>query len=238
MELFNVKTCNYPQVITAFFRRVLDGFNCRRKDDSSLDNSQRARMTAVTLAFVCASLQKKLGKMQVRIISEWACEQLELCQANNSDAKQFRKAIRKAAKFFKGQCDVDICAMCSFIKQYMSASQRYSVLELCINVSLSDSVLSHEQAALLKAYSQLLKLDSERFRLMVEKYLPVDKSDDIDISLLLGIEQDMSEDQIRLVLNKEFRKWNARVTNQNPEVRKRADQMLKLITSHRLSHSA
>jgi len=49
----------------------------------------------------------------------------------------------------------------------------------------------------------------------------------------LGLHSDMTAEQTRRQLNKEYGKWNARVTNSDSDVQTRACSMLKLIAAAR-----
>ena len=50
-----------------------------------------------------------------------------------------------------------------------------------------------------------------------------------DLEMILGVRAGMSEGEIRRILLAEYRKWNSRVTNPDPDIRKRAEEMLRLI---------
>ncbi len=50
-----------------------------------------------------------------------------------------------------------------------------------------------------------------------------------DLEMILGIRPGMSEGEVRRRLLAEYRKWNSRVTNPDPDIRKRAEERLRLI---------
>ena len=52
-------------------------------------------------------------------------------------------------------------------------------------------------------------------------------------SRLLGIAPEMDEETFRKRLNEEYRKWNARVTHPDAQIRGQADQILTLIAEIR-----
>jgi hypothetical protein len=54
-----------------------------------------------------------------------------------------------------------------------------------------------------------------------------------NIETLLGMTSDMDEEQKKQLLTKQYRKWNSRITNINPNIRSQADYMLKLIAEKR-----
>jgi len=100
-------------------------------------------------------------------------------------------------------------------------------------VAQADGVATLEELALLKSLAGWLEVDINRFRAMVDKILPVDIHESEDAEAILGVTSDMGKDETRDHLNKEYRKWNARVTNPNPEIQTQADQMLKFIAEAR-----
>jgi hypothetical protein len=67
----------------------------------------------------------------------------------------------------------------------------------------------------------------------MEKVIPLEMHEVKDIESILGVTSDMNTEITRARLNKEYVKWNARVTNTNPDVQNQADQMLTLIAEAR-----
>ena len=53
--------------------------------------------------------------------------------------------------------------------------------------------------------------------------------EDRDLEMILGIRPGMSEGGIRRILLAEYRRWNSRVTNPDPDIRKQAAEMLRSI---------
>ncbi|UCE47276.1 MAG: hypothetical protein JSW47_16935, partial [Phycisphaerales bacterium] len=90
-----------------------------------------------------------------------------------------------------------------------------------------------EEMAMLRSLADMLEVDAAKFRAMVDKILPVEIHEVMDIDEILGITSDMSSEKTRRHLNKEYSKWNSRVTSANPDVQSKADQMLKLIAEAR-----
>jgi hypothetical protein len=82
---------------------------------------------------------------------------------------------------------------------------------------------------LLKDIAERFEFDSESFRLMLGKIIPLSKYETKDAETILGITSDMDVDVTNSQLGREYVKWNARVTNSNPQIRKQAQDMLELI---------
>jgi hypothetical protein len=208
---------------------------CRQRS-APLDGAQRVGLKNISLAFACVGLAGRLKSNHIEIATQWAAEQLLYSKSSTIAKKRFRKAVKSSAGFFNRHSEFDPAPVCGQIAAVLPVSDRYEVIGLCIRISNSNRTLCGEQVNLLKACSKWLGLDADRFRLMVEKRLPLDVDPgESDIELLFGIAPDMSGEQVQDILTEEFRKWNARITNQNPEIRDRADKMIRIITAHRVA---
>ncbi len=87
--------------------------------------------------------------------------------------------------------------------------------------------------AMLQDLAIWLEVDAEKFRVMMEMVLPFHMHEVRDAEAILGLTSDMSKEKTRRHLNKEYSKWNARVTNSDPQIQAQADQMLSLIADAR-----
>ena len=84
----------------------------------------------------------------------------------------------------------------------------------------------------------LLGLAPNQYRLMLDPHLATVKIDTsgskpVNPETLFGIEDGMSQAEIRRKLTEATRKWNSRVTSSDSETAKRAREMLKLIAELR-----
>ena len=81
-----------------------------------------------------------------------------------------------------------------------------------------------------------LEIGRARLRAMVEKVLPVHMHQTQDAEMVLGVTDEMSREQARQQLNREYAKWSSRVISSDPSIRKQADQMLTLIADARVQY--
>ena len=79
-------------------------------------------------------------------------------------------------------------------------------------------------------------MDRDKFQAKVQKILPLGIYESKDFGFILGMRPDMSADEARRQLNKEYRKWNARVTHADPDTQTQAGQMLALIADARTKY--
>ena len=71
---------------------------------------------------------------------------------------------------------------------------------------------------------------------MMEKILPVTMHEAENVEAVLGVTVDMDKNKTLQHLNQEYRKWNARATNLDPQIQAQAEQVLNLITQTRTEY--
>ena len=213
------------------------------------ENIRRTRMLAVTLAFAVSASDNKLFDCEIELIKSWARENVDVfkkarggidasgslksVQTSGRAKRELEKVLNKAVVFFRKGNKVDTYKICKEMVEIVSLSHRYDVLELCLRVVQAKGVAAAEELALLKNLAKWLEVDTNRFRTMTERILPANIHQVEDKEIILGITADMSEEQTREHLNKEYRKWNARVTSSNPDIQLQADCMLEFIAEAR-----
>ncbi len=197
-------------------------------------NVQRTKNLAVALAFAVSAADRKLYDCEIEIIKNWARNNLDYSQASDKDRRKLEKALNKTVAFFSNGNQLDAYKICREIVEIVPLAQRYDILDLCLHVVQANGVAAAEEMALIKNFAEWLEVDTNRFRGMVEKILPVGMHEATDQEVILGVSADMSKEKTRRQLNKEYNKWNSRVTNPDPKIQHQADQMLKLIVEARV----
>jgi tellurite resistance protein len=211
-------------------------FNYDNQDFGYIDlqkNVQRTKNLAVALAFAVSAADRKLYDCEVEIIKSWARNNLDFAQASDKDRRKLEKALNKTVAFFSNGNQLDAYKICKEIVEIVPLTERYDILDLCLHVVQANGVAAAEEMDLIKNFAEWLEVDMNRFRDMVEKILPVGMHEARDQEVILGVSADMSKEKTRQQLNKEYNKWNSRVTNPDPEIQNQADQMLKLIAEAR-----
>ena len=200
-------------------------------------NIQRAKTLAIALAFTVSAADKKLFDCEIELIKSWARNNIDFSKASNKARRKLEKALNKTVVFFRDGNQLDTYKICKEIVEIAPPAQRYDILELCLRVAQASGVAAVEELALLKNLASRLEVDTERFRTMMEKILPIGIHEVKDAEVILGVTQDMTKEQTRHCLNKEYRKWNARVTSFDPEIQSQADHMLNLIAETRSQYA-
>jgi len=169
------------------------------------------------------------------LIRKWAIDNIlgDSERASDKARRELDRALDKTIDFFLEGYRLNPYEICSELVEIVPVGQRYDVLDLCLHAAKADGTVLAEELALLKNLATWLEVDAERFRVMMEKVLPIHMHKVKDVEAILGITSDMSKERTRQHLNKEYSKWNSRVTNSDPNVQTQADQMLKLIAEAR-----
>ena len=199
------------------------------------ENAERTKVLAVALAFAVSAADGKLDDCEIELIKTWARDNIldNPEQVSEEDARRLDKALGKTIAFFRAGNHLDTCGICGEIVGIAPIGQRYDILELCLYVVRSSGSVTGEELTLLKNLAGWLEVNLERFRVMMEKVLPIDMHQVKDMETVLGITSQMDKEEVRRHLNKEYSKWNARITNSDPGIQTQADQMLKLIAEAR-----
>jgi len=194
------------------------------------ENVHRTKSLAVALAFAISAADNKLYHAEVQVIKQWAIANL---LPSGTIGTKLEEALDHAVRFFQKGNQLDIYKVCKEIVELAPVSDRYDILDLCLQVARAKGTVAAEELTVLKYIATWLEVDMDRFREMMEKLLPVNIHQVKDTEVILGITPDMGRENTRRQLNRYYRKWNSRVTNADPEIQAQADQMLKLIAEAR-----
>jgi len=195
-------------------------------------NSERIKKLAVSLAFAVSAADNNIPDCEVEVIKNWAKNNMDLSDVS-AGGRKLAKALTRAVKYFRRGHRVEPHEICQKITEIAPLADRYEILDLCMRVARADDLAAPEELKLLKNVAKWLELDRSRVRSMAEKILPLTIHHVKDIEFLLGVTPEMTRDQTRKQLRHEYRKWNARVTNIDPDVKAQAAQMLHLIAQTR-----
>jgi len=158
--------------------------------------------------------------------SEWIQQKAEMFISTDEAAKTV-VAIQSRFSGLTMQHSSDI------ILAYGKNTDRFFAIELALQTAGLDKVVSKENLEKLFQISHMLEIQRDRFLSMAQKILLSSQCQIEDPSQLLGIGPDMDDDTFRKRLNEEYRKWNARVTHPDAQIRCQADRILTLIAEIR-----
>jgi len=200
------------------------------------DNIQRAKTLAVGLAFTVGAANGALLEPEIDIIHGWVATNFGSADASEAAQLELERALRKTANFFLRGGHLNVQEICTEIVQIAPMVGRLDILDLCLRVAAAKGQVTKAELNILKDLAEWLQIDRTRLRAMVEKILPVDMHKTQDAEIILGVTTEMSKDEARHQLNREYAKWSSRVISSDPSIRKQADQMLNLIADARTQY--
>jgi hypothetical protein len=200
------------------------------------NNIQRAKTLAVGLAFSVAAADNELPDSEVLVIHGWVRTNFGSMQASAAARLELDRALQKTAAFFRKGGRLNVQDICREIVEVAPMVGRIEIMDLCLRVAGAKGQVTPAEVMLLKDLAGGLAIDRARLRAMVEKALPVHMHASQDSEIILGVTEDMSKDQARLQLNREYAKWSSRVISTDPSIRNQADQMLNLIANARTQY--
>jgi len=200
------------------------------------DNIQRAKTLAVGLAFSVGAANNALRESEIDIIHGWVRTNFGSADASEAVQLELERALRKTAAFFLRGGQLNLPPICGEIVEIAPMVGRLDILDLCLRVAAAKGQVTNAELTLLKDLADGLQIDRARLRAMVEKILPISMHQTHDAEMILGVTTEMSTDEARHQLNREYAKWSSRVISSDPGIRKQADEMLNLIADARTQY--
>jgi hypothetical protein len=202
----------------------------------AMESNEQSETLSLQLAVALALRCGGPNETTEAVISRWADRRVE--RVTNSAEKETMKgrlktAMQKAINNSGIEDKSAIDRLCRELSAHCAIMERYGAMKLCLEVVGIRGAASNEITALLSHIADLLDVDKEKFRSMVQKLLPLSTQEASNVEFILGITPDMSAETTRQQLNQEYQKWNARVTHPDPAIQAQADQMLQLIAEAR-----
>jgi hypothetical protein len=204
------------------------------------ENRQRAETLTVQLAAeVCSWAPQKPTEAAVKVVSDWINAKIKASAGADNEAKkrsELEQVLKDALQCPKSHGRPHMDAVCKEMAEAATIIERYEAIELCLLVARATGNISPEQTIVLGGLADSLGVDRDKFQAKVQKILPLGIYESKDFGFILGMRPDMSADEARRQLNKEYRKWNARVTHADPDTQTQASQMLALIADARTKY--
>ena len=184
------------------------------------------------------------GSMEPRegeIIRQWLEKQIAHLQSEDRRTDEKQRLNGQVAEAYKAASkgELNIRTLCDQVKSIATTGDRYDILELCLHVAAADGEADGKELKLTRDIATFLGVSLDRLRSMEEKIVPIAMHTvEQDAESLLGINTEMSPDEVRKHLNQEYKKWNSRSAHSDESIRDQAAQMLKIIAECRRKYVA
>ncbi len=182
---------------------------------------------AVELA--CAAAEQPHMADAADLIGDWLAEKTQHFTPRSSLTEPLDRLMQSEGT-------MDTAAACECILAWGRKSDAAATMDLVLQVAALHSEPSGRQETLLWSLAEQLAISGQRFQMLCQKRLLREHCSACWAPLLLGIRGQLPPDELRSRLNEQYRKWNARVTHVDAEVRRQADIILSLIAEVRSQH--
>lgn len=135
-----------------------------------------------------------------------------------------------------GNASFNVGAACECLQAWGQKADRLTAVDLALQTAALYPALTSRQEEGLWAIAETLGVSRDRFLVLCQKRLLTDNCSYERWRLLLGVRDPISPEDLLQRLNEEYRKWNARVTHPDPQIRRQADIILSLIADVRNRH--
>jgi tellurite resistance protein len=206
----------------------------------AVTNRKKTEKLTIELAFYVAAADGVVAKEEGGVIKAWASRLIADASPDNKDSvkneinasikQSYEKAVSKT---------VNHVEVIFEMSQVATKQEKYEAIELCLDVMSADGHADPAELKTLDEISKMLEIDPGKFRALQDRRLANVESIGVtgdNIETLVGITNDMSPDDIRKHLSREYRKWNSRVTSGDEKVKGKAQEMLLLIGDARAKY--
>jgi hypothetical protein len=198
------------------------------------ENSEQIRLQAVQLAgSLMARDSTSLSANQYGLLRGWLLVGIELSDVSTRGKRTFEKTFQRLLKACRTTDFDQILLLGQDMGSNSTVGQRQEIVEFCLHLIRLSESLPTLALATLQGIAVLWQINTSQFSTILENILSVDRLQEIDPMILLGMTKDMSEEEMLRQLNRAYAKWNARVTHTDKAVQQQAEDMLSWIAEAR-----
>jgi len=203
-----------------------------------VENRERSEEMGIYLAMHLAASDGHIDKLEAAIVKDWVKKLLSTAPEDARKERRERMNMVLADAYAKAKDEpLDLAYISAELEGKAAMPIKYEIIELCMDVMKADGVADPNEVRELKRIAKLIGLDENRYTALLDKRLAEVKTIGVataeNLATLVGISASMSKEEIRKHLNKEYRKWNARVSHDDQAIRERAEQMIEQIAEAR-----
>ncbi|MCF7974257.1 MAG: hypothetical protein K9N55_10610 [Phycisphaerae bacterium] len=198
------------------------------------ENRDDIRLKAFQVAsFLITEDAKPFSPDQTGLLRGWLLTDIILSEVSSKYKRPFEKSFQKVLKICRHTELSQIIEISQDMETKTTVGQRQEIVEFCLHLIRLSESLSTTALVTLQRIAALWKINANQFSILLEKMFSIDRLQDIDPMVLLGMTEHMGTDQALKQLNGAYMKWNARVTHADKAVQRQADNILSWIAQAR-----
>lgn len=205
----------------------------------SMENKDKFDEIVIKTALLVSNSDGNMDEDEANIIKDWVKRRLTGFQEKFQDEEKKRlNGYIRDAYFLVNDNKITVSSVLKDIDKIASEGEKYELFELCLKVASADGTADKDELKILDEIADYMGLDRTKFQSMIEKELPITMHAEQSNSKesMIGITPDMSNDEIKKHLRKEYTKWNSRVSNADENIRQQAEEMIQIISELRTQY--
>jgi len=204
-------------------------------------NREKLESLSIEIAVAFATVDGDLEKRTLNIIKKWIVDITSNLEGDK--IKQRRDSLSDVLKntYKKAKAKtISVSIILNEINDTLSKSQKYEIMDLLLTIAGADDKLTEKENILLDKIVKKLEIDKKVFANMKDKI--VINVEEIETSKsspesIFGIKEEMTNEEKCTLLRKSYSKWNAQTNSNNPKTKKRAKEMVEVISKLRQKYS-
>lgn len=205
----------------------------------ALDHREYFEEMVVKSAMLVSASDGTMDASEAKIVTNWIQKRISrYTGAFQSKEKDRLNGYVKDIYDEINNSAIDIYDVLDGIDNIASEGDKFELFQVCLDVAQADGEADQKELDIVHDIADYIDLDEKQFRSMIEKTLPITiHTGEQTPEKTLGITSDMTKSEIKKHLMAEYRKWNQRVSNSDPKVRKQADDMIHMIADLRKKYA-
>ena len=212
--------------------------------EEARDNYFKIRSFCVQFGVLMAFSDGELEKSEGEVIKKWISHQIDL-EADKEDKEKLKTILNETLKKSyanakEGKLALD--KLTTEFKKITSRANSISMLEFLFEIIGADGQIDEAEMKVVQSIGSKLDISRDELKAMTDKTFLNSSTGDLEqgqsAANILGITDDMSKEEIKTLLNKEFKKWNGRIQAlEDGEEKDKAQQMLNVIAEARKKYA-
>ncbi len=219
--------------MTAYYNNPDNGY----KD--AVEHREYFEEMVIKSAMLVSASDGEMDASEAKIVNNWIQKRISrYTESSQSEHKQRLNGYVKEAYAEINNGNIDIYDVLDGIDNIASEGDKFELFQVCLDVARADGEADKKELEMVHDIADYIDLDEKQFRSMIEKTLPITiHTGKQTPENILGITSDMTNSEVKKHLMAAYRKWNQRVANSDPEIRKQAEEMIHMIADLRKKYT-
>ena len=202
----------------------------------SVEHREYLEEMMVKTAMLISASDGDMDDTEANIVKDWVKKRISRYNEDyQTEHKNRLNGYIKEAYTEIQNGSIDIYDVLDGIDNISSEGEKFELFQLCLDVARADGEADKKELEMIYDIADHMGLNENQVKSMIEKTLPITMhTGPLTPEEIIGINPSyMTKIEIKKHLMLEYKKWNQRVANTDPEIRKQAEEMIHMIADLR-----